>query len=137
MQLLWAELVYPLRQKLCFIHLYSPQRLSQYFWITEVIPLHETSGVVEDKKLRRNLFLRLSTPPLTEKNRLQCREVPRWSAAPRPLIPLCHRTAIPSSGTALPLLSYFCLEPPFYTFSVRSSWSSPLRVFVIQHWSFS
>lgn len=60
-QLLWTELVYPLGQKLCFIHLYRPQNLSQYFRITEVIPLHETSGV-EDKKLRRNLSASLNSP---------------------------------------------------------------------------
>lgn len=133
MQLVWTEPVYSLGQK--FIHLYTPQHLTQYFWKTEVIPLPETGGGVEDKH-RRNLFLHLSTSPLTEKNSPHCRKVPGSSVGPRhtpcPHIPLGKGTAIPPCGTALPLYpvtSYYCPKPHLYTFSIRSSWSSPLRVF--------
>lgn len=94
MRLVWTELVYSLGQK--FIHLYTPQHLTQYFWKTEVTALPETGGGVEDKR-RRNLFLHLLTSPLTEKNRPHCMKVPRSSVGPRhtpcPHTPILHAHA--------------------------------------------
>ena len=62
MRLVWTELVYSLGQK--FIHLYTPQHLTQYFWKTEVTALPETGGGVEDSAEETSFCMDLLIPDL-------------------------------------------------------------------------